>query len=213
MAFTERSAATRSAILTAARKLLAEQGYEATTIRAVAAEVGVDPSMVMRYYGSKAGLFSAAVETDLFLDKIPQVPRSQLGAAMARHFISRWEGELSDEALTLLLRSAATNEDAAAQMRVIFDSQITKFVRDFTGGGADAARRAALVSSQMLGLALTRYVLKLRPVTGMDVTALVESVAPVLQYYLTGDLGRAVTTTKRRPAQKSARKGPALGRR
>lgn len=195
MAFTERSAATRKAILAAAKKLLTQQGYEATTIRAVAAEVGVDPSMVMRYYGSKAGLFGAAVETDLYLERVPLTPRSQLGTALARHFVSRWEGELSDEAMTLLLRSAATNEDAAAHLRGIFDTQITNFVRNCTGGGVGTARRTGLVSSQLMGLALTRYVLKLRPIAGMDVAELVESVAPVLQHYLTDELGSDVNET------------------
>jgi AcrR family transcriptional regulator len=192
MAFTERSSATRTAILAAARKLLTEQGYEATTIRAVAAEVGVDPSMVMRYYGSKAGLFDAAVDVDLYLDKVPPTPRSQLGRALARHFLSRWEGELSDEATTLLLRSAATNAEAAERMRIVFDSQVTKFVRDCTGGGVDAARRAGLTSSQLLGLALTRYVIALPPVAAMDVDTLVDALAPVLQYYLTADLGSPI---------------------
>jgi AcrR family transcriptional regulator len=192
MAFTERSAATRNAILAAARKLLSEQGYEATTIRAVAAEVGVDPSMVMRYYGNKAGLFGAAVDVDLYLEKAPAAARDQLGDALARHFVSRWEGELSDEATTLLLRSAATNADAAELLRTIFDTQITKFVRGVTEGGVDAAHRAGLVSSQLLGLAFTRYVVALPPVAEMDVDTLVESVAPVLQYYLTGELGAPV---------------------
>jgi AcrR family transcriptional regulator len=192
VAFTERSAGTRSGILAAARKLLSEQGYEATTIRAVAAEVGVDPSMVMRYYGSKTGLFSAAVDVDLYLDKVPRTPANELGEALARHFLSRWEGELSDEATTLLLRSAATNADAAQRMRTIFDTQVTTFVREAIDGRTDAAKRAGLVSSQLLGLALTRYVVALRPITAMSVDALVHSVAPVLQHYLTGDLGGSV---------------------
>ncbi|HZA10703.1 TetR family transcriptional regulator [Mycobacterium sp.] len=191
MAFTERSAATRDAILSAARKLFGEQGYDATTIRAVAAEVGVDPSMVMRYYGNKAGLFEAAVDVDLYLEKVSATPRNRLGEALARHFLSRWEGELSDEATTLLLRSAATNADAAERMRTVFDSQVTKVLRDHVGG-ADAPMRAALLSSQLLGLALTRYVVKLPPVAAMDTATLVVAVAPVLQYYLTADLGSTV---------------------
>jgi hypothetical protein len=76
-------------------------------------------------------------------------------------------------------------------MRTIFDTQITKFVRDRIGG-KNAAGRAGLVSSQLLGLALTRYVLKLPPIAAMDVATLVESVGPVLQYYLTADFAGGV---------------------
>ncbi|WP_286213391.1 TetR/AcrR family transcriptional regulator [Mycolicibacterium mageritense] len=202
MAFTERSAGTRGAILSAAKRLLAEQGYEAMTIRAVAGEVGVDPSMVMRYYGNKAGLFSAAVETDLLLEKVPLKPRAQLGVALARHFLSRWEGDLSDDALALLLRSAVTNSEAADRMRHIFNSQVTTFVRTCVDDETDAQRRAGLIGSQLMGLALARFVLKLPPVVAMDTDDLVDSVAPVLQHYLTQDLGGRVGKAAR--AKKSA---------
>lgn len=172
------------------------------TIRAVAGEVGVDPSMVMRYYGNKAGLFSAAVETDLLLEKVPLKPRAQLGVALARHFLSRWEGDLSDDALALLLRSAVTNSEAADRMRHIFNSQVTTFVRTCVDDETDAQRRAGLIGSQLMGLALARFVLKLPPVVAMDTDDLVDSVAPVLQHYLTQDLGGRVGKAAR--AKKSA---------
>ncbi|WP_188195341.1 TetR/AcrR family transcriptional regulator [Nonomuraea sp. SYSU D8015] len=185
MAFTERSAATRSSILSAARKLLIERGYEAMTIRAVAAQVGVDPSMVMRYYGSKAGLFSAAVDVDLRLEQVPRPPADRLGELLVRHFLARWEGGLSDDVLILLLRSAATNPMAADRMREIFDRQIVAFVARVAGAD-DAAHRAGLVSTQLLGLALTRYVLELPPMADADVETLVRDLAPVVQRHLTG---------------------------
>ena len=193
MAFTERSEATRTAILVATRKLLAERGYEGTTIRAVASLVGVDPAMVMRYYGSKDGLFEAAVDPDLYLDEIPLTPRNRLGEAVVRHFLSRWEGELSDEVVVLLLRSASTNPAAAMRMRTIFDKQVTKFVSRATmAGRAEALRRAGMMTTQLLGLAMTRYVVELPAVTKMDAEAVVETLGPVLQHYLTGNLGGAV---------------------
>ncbi|HZU50178.1 MAG TPA: TetR family transcriptional regulator [Mycobacterium sp.] len=206
MAFTSRSAPTRAAILSAARKLLSERGYEAMTIRAVAAEVGVDPSMVMRYYGSKEGLFSAAVDLDLQLEELLPVPRHNLGEVLARHFLSKWEGELADEATTLLLRSAATNPVAAERMRTVFDTQVTKFVRKSTEPGRLAPRRAGLVASQLLGLALTRYVVALPPIVALDVEALVKSVAPTLQHYLTADLD--TVRTSRTATKGAGRKAP-----
>lgn len=199
MAFTERSEPTRNAILVAARKLLTERGYEATTIRAVAAEVGVDPSMVMRYYGNKAGLFSTAINVDLHLDQVPGTPKSQLGKALARHFLNRWEGDLADDAIVLILRSAPTNAMAAEHGRAMFVGQVIPFIERATGGGPDTAHRAALVVAQVLGLALSRYLLEFPPTVEMDQETLVNSVGPVLQHYLTGDLDSPVTESGNTP--------------
>jgi AcrR family transcriptional regulator len=186
MAFTERSAATRSSILSAARKLLIERGYEAMTIRAVAAQVGVDPSMVMRYYGSKAGLFSAAVDVDLRLDLVPSPPEGdRFGELLVRHFLARWEGDLSDDVLILLLRSASTIPMAAERLREVFQTQIVAFVTRMTGAD-DAAHRAGLVSTQLLGLALARYVLELPPMASADTETLVRDLGPVVQRHLMG---------------------------
>ena len=187
MPFTPRSEPTRTAILTAARKLLAERGYEGTTIRAVAAEAGIDPSMVMRYYGNKEGLFSAAVDIDLRFPDPASLPRDRLGELLARHFVTRWEGALADELITLLLRSASTNPVAAAQLRSVFEGQVLRFIRGLVDG-PDAPRRAALLTTQMLGVALCRYVLELPPLVAMDADTLATTIAPVVQHYLTGDL-------------------------
>jgi AcrR family transcriptional regulator len=191
MAFTERSEKTRTAILTAARDLLANRGYEATTIRAVAAAAGIDPSMVMRYYGSKEGLFAAAVDVDLQLPDPTDLPRDRLGETFAAHVVARWEGELSDEFIRLLLRSAGTNAAAAEKFRTIFERQIMGFVTQIAGEGAETRRRAAMLSSQVLGWCYCRYIAQLPPVTEMDRDTVVASLAPVLQHYLTGDLDSA----------------------
>ena len=192
MAFTERSRATRTAILAAAREHLTTRGYEGTTIRAVALDAGVDPSMVMRYYGSKAGLFGAAVSVDLRLPDPTAVPRDRLGEMLARHFVARWEGGLSDEATTLLLRSSTTNPVAASRARAVFEAQVLEFVRRGVGEGPETPTRAGMVGAQVLGVALCRYVLDLPPVAGLDAETLISTLAPVLQHYLTEDLGSRV---------------------
>jgi AcrR family transcriptional regulator len=188
MPFTERSEKTRAAILAAARRLLTERGYQGTTIRAVAAAADIDPSMVMRYYGNKEGLFSAAVDVDLELPSVAETPRERLGVVLARHVVAKWEDQRADELLTLLLRSASTNAEAAEQLRAVFAQQVVGFVRRVTGDGPEAERRAGLLATQVLGVALCRYVLRLPPVVAMDAGTLAASLAPVLQHYLLGEL-------------------------
>ena len=132
-----RSDATRAAILRAARERFAADGYERATIRAIAADARIDPSMVMRYYGSKEGLFAAAAEFDLRLPDLADVPAEQLGEVLVRHFLDRWEG---DETLAALLRTASTNQGAAERMRGIFADQLGAAVARFGTDPATAAR-------------------------------------------------------------------------
>ena len=181
-----RSQRTRAAILQAARERFAADGFERTTIRAVAADAEIDPSMVMRYYGSKRGLFAAAADFDLALPDLSRVPSDELGAAVVDHFLTRWEGEPTDDSLRVLLASAATNAVAAAQMQEIFRAQLAPVVAAAgPHDSATAATRAGLVATQMLGLALCRYVLRLSPVVDLDRGAVVHWLGPVIQRYLT----------------------------
>jgi AcrR family transcriptional regulator len=188
MGFTTRSEETRSSILLAARKRFATDGFERTTIRAVAADAGIDPSMVMRYYGSKNGLFSAATEIQLHLPDLTKTDREDIGEALIRHWVELWEGALSDQVMVVLLRSAITNEEAAQQLRTIFAAQVMHAVGQVVDDPAEAATRAGLVSSQMLGLALTRYILRLPPVVDLDQDTIIAGVAPTIQRYLTGPI-------------------------
>ncbi|MCO1596383.1 TetR family transcriptional regulator [Micromonospora sp. RHAY321] len=178
-----RSDATRAAILRAARERFAADGYERATIRAIAADARIDPSMVMRYYGSKEGLFAAAAEFDLRLPDLTAVPPGQFGEVLIRHFLARWEG---DETLAALLRAASTNPGAAERMRGLFADQLVAAVSTFGTDPATTARRAGLVASQVLGLAFTRYIVRLPPMVDVDPEELVSWVAPTLQRYLTG---------------------------
>jgi AcrR family transcriptional regulator len=179
-----RSDATKAAILRAARERFAADGYERATIRAIAADARIDPSMVMRYFGNKERLFAAAAEFDLRLPDLGALPRVEVGAALVRHFIDRWDG---DETLTALLRTGVTNEAAAERMRAIFASQLIPVATALTGAGKqEAATRAGLAASQVLGLALTRYVLRFPPVVAMDPDTVERWLGPTLQRYLAG---------------------------
>jgi hypothetical protein len=114
---------------------------------------------------------------------------------LARHLISRWEGELSDEFIRLLLRSAGTDMSEPDQFRHIIQHQLLTFVRELTGDAPDARRRPAMVSTQMLGLSYCRYILELPAVVEIDPDTLAQTLAPVLQHYLTGDLAAPVIPT------------------
>jgi AcrR family transcriptional regulator len=178
----KRSDTTRAAILDAARERFAKDGYERATIRAIAADAGIDPAMVMRYYGSKDKLFAAAAEFDLRLPDLTTVPRSRLGATAVGHFLDRWEG---DETMLALMRAAATNEAAAERMRTIFATQVGPAAVRLGHPPAQARTRAGLVATQMLGLALTRYVLRLPPVVALSREEIVAWLGPTIQRYLT----------------------------
>jgi AcrR family transcriptional regulator len=183
-----RSAGTRANILRAAQARFASDGYHKATIRAIAADANIDPSMVMRYYGNKATLFAAAVDIDLRLPDVSKISKSRLGETLVRHFLDRWEGDPADDALLMLLRSAATDDAAAERMRMIFRSQLVPVVGRVVGNTAEAKRRAGLIATQMLGLALCRHILRLSPVAALSRDAVVTSIGPAIQRYLTGRL-------------------------
>lgn len=172
---------TKATILAAARERFAEAGYEGATIRAIATAADIDPSMVMRYYGSKEQLFAAAAEFDLRIPDFSDVPTEDLGAALVGVFLDRWE---CDDALIVLLRSATTNTEAAQRMQEIFAAQLRPAIAALNP--ADAPRRAVLIASQMLGVALCRLVLKLPPIVEMSHAELASWLGPTLQRYLTG---------------------------
>jgi AcrR family transcriptional regulator len=174
-----RSDRTRAAILNAARERFATHGYDRTTIRGVAADADIDPSMVMRYYGNKARLFEAALTIDLRLPDLSAVPREELPRVLVRHFLDRWEGNPADDALLVLLRSAVTNEQAAARTHEIFASQVAPALATALGREM-AGRRAGVVAAQLLGLGLTRYLLRLPAVTALTRAEIEETLTPAI---------------------------------
>jgi AcrR family transcriptional regulator len=177
-----RSDATRTAILNAARERFATDGYERATIRAIAKDANIDPSMVMRYYGNKEGLFAAAVAVDLRLPDLSRLPRQEVGRAMVTHFLTMWE---ENEVLTALLRVGATTQAGAERTQEIFREEVMPVAFGVCPDPEQAPARAALCATQLLGLALTRYVLRLPPVVALAREEIVAWLAPTLQRYLT----------------------------
>lgn len=180
-----RSDATRAAILDAARARFAAEGYRKATVRAIAADAAIDPSMVMRYFGNKEGLFAAAVEISLDLPDLTGVDPDGMGELLIRRFLGVWEESPGNEVMLTLLRTAITDDSVADRARAVFADQVTPAVLR-VGDPTDAPRRSGLIATQLLGLALCRYILRLPPVLALTPEEIVTDLAPTLQRYLTG---------------------------
>jgi AcrR family transcriptional regulator len=183
---------TRDAVLAAARAAFAERGFDGATIRGIAADAGVDPALVHHYFGNKDKLFLAAVDapadpTEL-LPTILASPRDELGAAVVRMVLHVWDGPGRAPGLALI-RSAVSNEWTAKLLREFLVAKILRKVVSTLGFDPDVrAARASLVASQIIGLVMARYVLKLEPIASASPESLVAAIGPTVQRYLTGEV-------------------------
>ena len=182
----------KAAILHAARSQFADRGYDGATIRAIAAAAAVDPALVHHFYGSKERLFAAAMELPIIPSEAISAalarrdPDSSLGTHMVRSALTLWESAEMRGSFQAMLRSALTSEQAAATLRGFMAEAI---LRPVASVAADSAQlRASLVATQMLGLAVGRYVLRFGPVAQATTDELAAAIGPVIDRYLTGDL-------------------------
>jgi AcrR family transcriptional regulator len=146
--------------------------------------------MVMRYFGSKAGLFTAAATAELEAPDLRAVPAGDRGEMLVRVFVDRWEDAARDDELILLLRTAVTSEAVAAQLQATMGQLVAGPIAAL--GSDDAAERAAFISAQLLGLALCRYILRLEPLASLPAGDVVAAIAPSVQRYLTQAVAPAV---------------------
>ncbi len=190
---------TKEAILAAARTRFGAYGYDGATIRGIATDAGVDAALVHHFFGTKERLFAAAM-------RLPVVPSELLTAALAPD--AREPGRSQGEHLLLtalktwdvpemratflgLLRTAVTSEQAAGMLREFATEAVLGRIAGAAAPGppgADQKFRAALVASQVLGLALTRYVLELDPLVQAGADDLAAAIGPTLERYLTGKI-------------------------
>jgi AcrR family transcriptional regulator len=180
---------TRAALLDAARVVFAAQGFQGATVRGIAARAGVDAAMVNHWFGGKQGLFAATIRLPFnpaeLVDSVVDGDPNTLAERLVRTFVTLWDTHEGQFA-TLML-SVASQERAAAMMAEFFST--TVFGRVAESVGSDRPElRAALCGSQVIGLGMFRYVLKMQPLASADVDTLVAMVGPNLQRYLTGKL-------------------------
>jgi len=193
---------TREAILAAARNGFAQLGYDRATIRGVAAAAGVDPALVIHYFGSKEVLFEAALElpvrpAEIFARGAAAGP-DQLGVTIVRTFLEAWEPPETRVRLMAMLRSAMTNDAAMAMIRDLLVREVFGPITQALGV-PDAQLRATLVGSQFVGLAIMRFIARLEPLASASIDELVAAVGPTVQRYLTGDLAPDLPPTLSEP--------------
>jgi AcrR family transcriptional regulator len=175
-----------------ARDEFAQHGWAGTTIRAVARTADVDPALVYHYFGSKEGLLDAATNPpQKFLDNVAKVwttPVDQLGKAMITLLLASWTDDEVGPTLRAILQTAAHEPATRAKMRRIVEGSLMG-VSELGVDEHDRLKRSGLISTQMMGFALMRYIWQIEPIASMTEDEAIAAIGPNLQRYISGDLG------------------------
>ncbi|GIM96395.1 TetR family transcriptional regulator [Paractinoplanes toevensis] len=179
---------TRTSILEVARRTFAEKGFDKASIRAIAGDAGVDPALVHHYFGTKEKLFLEVMNAPINPGElIPQAlagPREEAGIRLIRMALSVWDSPAGTAALAMF-RSALSNEWTARLLREFVVTQILRrAVRELIVDPEEAPLRSALVATQIAGLMVVRYVLRLEPVASADPELLATMIGPNIQRFL-----------------------------
>jgi len=178
---------TRNVILTAARRMFADAGYDKTSVRDVAAAAGVDPAMIRHYFGSKAELFRATMgwpfEPAEIAARVTAGDRSEIGERLTRVFFEAWEQPESRAPLLAILRGAATHDESAHLVRQFIQGQVYSQIAASLKQ-SDAELRIDLAMGQLLGIAYLRHILRVEPIASTPVGDLIERVAPMITAHL-----------------------------
>ncbi|MGZ8801420.1 MAG: TetR/AcrR family transcriptional regulator [Mycobacterium sp.] len=185
---------TRDRILTSARELFARNGIDNTSIRAIATDAGVDPALVHHYFGTKTQLFAAAIQIPIdpmaIIGPLREVPVDQIGRVLPSLLLSLWDSELG-KGLIATLRSILAGSNAVdisivrSFLQDVITAEVGSRVDDPPGSGQ---LRVQFVASQLVGIVMARYILELEPFKSLPVQQVVDTIAPNLQRYLTGEL-------------------------
>lgn len=178
-------------ILTAAREAFAETGWAGTTIRAVARAADVDPALVYHYFGSKESLLDAATNPPArWLENVAKTwttPMPELGRALLRLMLGAWVDDEIGPVLRAVLQTAAHEPSTREKLRRVVEGQLMG-VSQLGVDDGDRVARSGLISSQIMGLAMMRYIWKIEPLASMSDDELVTAIAPNLQHYIEGEI-------------------------
>lgn len=183
------SASTRHTVLEAARARFASDGFDATTIRRIGLDAGVDPSQVMQFFGSKDQLFATVMAIPPAalrrFDTAFEGPSEHLGERVVRAYLEAWAGTAEEsEPLMAMLRGAIVNENANAALRAFIQSRLG---HGMEGRGEDAMLRAGLAAAMLIGIILSRRVVGVPVLVAADRDTLARTVGPAIQQLLVGD--------------------------
>lgn len=178
-------------ILAAAREAFAETGWAGTTIRAVARAADVDPALVYHYFGSKDGLLDAATNPPQrwleHVEKTWTTPVPDLGCALLRLMLGAWADDEIGPVLRSVLQTAAHEASTREKLRRVVESSLMG-VSQLGVDERDRMVRSGLIASQIMGLAMMRYIWKIEPLASMSDDELVAAIAPNLQHYIEGEV-------------------------
>jgi AcrR family transcriptional regulator len=187
------TSSSREDILAAARKLFAERGYQGATMRAIAADAGVDAALVVHFFGNKANLLSEAVEWPF--DPEVEMPRllvdgkRNVGNHLVRLVVRNWDEEGRRNPILTLVRAATVEPQAAEMLAEFLRTRLFAPLMERLGSDQPELR-TTLAASQLVGLGLARHVLRAEPLASAKPTDVVAWYGPTLQRYLTGKLNR-----------------------
>jgi AcrR family transcriptional regulator len=178
---------TRDGILAVARRRFASRGYDATSVRDIATSANVDPALVIHYFGTKEGLFVAATGLPdglpVLLESLAVLPPHEFAPALVRAYLQLIDSDGSRNAILALVRSAVSNDKAAATLREFLTAQLLPVIGRLTPH-PDAQLRASLVAAQLIGIATERHVIRLEPLVKASPDEIVTLVAPAIEQYL-----------------------------
>jgi AcrR family transcriptional regulator len=182
------NADTRGEIVEAAKQVFAAKGYDGTSLRAVAREAGVDPALVHHYFDGKASLFVAAMALPFDPRQVRQHAASPdfSGARTIESFLTMWDNaEGSGSSFASCVSAMAGSTNVADAIREFVNERVWS-VRPLKEGESEAMaeRRTAMVSSQLMGLAFTRYLLRVPPISTASARQIGRWVGPTLDRYL-----------------------------
>jgi AcrR family transcriptional regulator len=178
-----RSQPTRDRILQAARLIFGRDGYDHATIRSIASEADINPAMVMRYYGNKEALFAAVTEAKPDLSAFVDVPKSRLGEAMVRVLLEAWESPETAATRRAILLTAMSNEAARAKFMSQIQDSYLELLKRF-GTPKEVGNAAALIGTQVVGLVVMRYILRVPAVVSQSHEYLIREVGRAIQGYM-----------------------------
>jgi AcrR family transcriptional regulator len=187
------SSESREKILAVARLAFPANGYAGTSLRGIARDAGVDPSLVVQYFGSKAGLFAAVVEWPFdagrVVAEVQDVPPGEVGHYMARVFLEHWDRDEERNPIVSLIYAALTDPAAASMLREFITSNLALPIVTRAGGDRPELR-AALLASQLVGLGLSRYALAFEPLADSSSEELAAILGAMLQHTCAAPLDR-----------------------